>query len=1070
MKARHAHRNKRHSTPAKKKAYTPYRMRLSQALWLVPIVIVFGFGIVIGILALREMRTSKLQAAYLSHLASDIRFDLKDGPNPDLQVPAAGPYNQRLGYSYIPFFVKALESDDYTVAQQTRISTLAAFLLDKGLYPIYHAKTVTGLSLLDRFGQPLYSASYPSHVFADFHSIPPLLVDTLLYIENRELLKPSPPTHNPVIEWDRFFYAAAGRLIQNFGYGFNAGGGSTLATQIEKFRNSPGGQTGGIMDKLRQIASASLRVYLDGPDTRPDREKIVLDYLNSTPLSARPGFGEVNSIGDGLWAWFGHDLNEAIKALNLPEMNPDSLQIKASVYRETLGLILAQRRPTAYLLTDREALDNLTDATLDRLAEANVISQALRTASKEARFRFLPEPPPSPPAPFLELKAANAMRAHLLAMLGLKKLYELDRLDLVATSTLDQEPQKKLTAFLRKMGDPAFLEAIGLYGFRLLKPDNDPTKIKWSVVLYERSEDGNRLRVQADNIDGPFDMNEGVKLDLGSTAKLRTLISYLEIVGELHRRYAGLAVDDLKDLTDEAPDPLTSWAITWLASNPDATLETMLEAAMDRRYSANPHETFFTGGGAHVFANFEHKEDGRIMDLHEALRDSVNLVFVRVMRDIVNYTIGQGSQTKQELLSDPDLPARKVYLERYADREGTTFLNRFINDYANLSPNEMLEKITSRAHKGATARTILFRSLRPLAGYNEFVTYMKRHMPADLDEARLYKLYKEYPADRYNLNDRGYITGINPLELWLVGYRMTNPQASRNAILAVSKPERLETYTWLFRPTKTGAQNTRIRILLELDAFARIQQRWARLGYPFDKLVPSFATAIGSSADRPGALAELVGILLNNGVRKPMLRFEKLDFAPGTPFETVLMPAGKKAVQVLDPAIARIVREAMTEVVENGTARRLHGAYVDANGNPLPVGGKTGTGDHRFDEFGHGGHLISSRVVNRTGTIVFYIGDKFFGTVTAHVAGEEAANYKFTSALSAQMLKSLAPILQPLINGTPVPATEEAVTKPEEISPAALKNNEPEPDEGTSEDKEEPRDEETTEEEIIIRP
>lgn len=66
-----------------------------------------------------------------------------------------------------------------------------------------------------------------------------------------------------------------------------------------------------------------------------------------------------------------------------------------------------------------------------------------------------------------------------------------------------------------------------------------------------------------------------------------------------------------------------------------------------------------------------------------------------------------------------------------------------------------------------------------------------------------------------------------------------------------------------------------------------------------------------------------------------------------------------------------------------GTARRLHGAYTDAAGEPLPVGAKTGTGDHRYDEFGPGGRLISSRVVNRTGTIVFYIGDRFFGTVTA---------------------------------------------------------------------------------------
>ncbi len=65
---------------------------------------------------------------------------------------------------------------------------------------------------------------------------------------------------------------------------------------------------------------------------------------------------------------------------------------------------------------------------------------------------------------------------------------------------------------------------------------------------------------------------------------------------------------------------------------------------------------------------------------------------------------------------------------------------------------------------------------------------------------------------------------------------------------------RIESYAWLFRPQLKHAQDTRIRIMLEEDAFAHIQKRWARLGYPFDHLVPSLATAIGSSADRPGAL------------------------------------------------------------------------------------------------------------------------------------------------------------------------------------------------------------------------
>jgi len=54
--------------------------------------------------------------------------------------------------------------------------------------------------------------------------------------------------------------------------------------------------------------------------------------------------------------------------------------------------------------------------------------------------------------------------------------------------------------------------------------------------------------------------------------------------------------------------------------------------------------------------------------------------------------------------------------------------------------------------------------------------------------------------------------------------------------------------------------------------------------------------------------------------------------------------------------------------------------------------------------------------VNRTATFAFYIGDRFFGTMTAFVHGPEADNYRFTSALPAQLLKSIAPALQPLID------------------------------------------------------
>ena len=79
-------------------------------------------------------------------------------------------------------------------------------------------------------------------------------------------------------------------------------------------------------------------------------------------------------------------------------------------------------------------------------------------------------------------------------------------------------------------------------------------------------------------------------------------------------------------------------------------------------------------------------------------------------------------------------------------------------------------------------------------------------------------------------------------------------------------------------------QGERILTLLEIDAIHQIHQAWGALGYPFDSLVPSYATAIGVSGDTPQALASLAGILVNQGVRYPVVRIEQLHFAQATPF------------------------------------------------------------------------------------------------------------------------------------------------------------------------------------------
>jgi membrane peptidoglycan carboxypeptidase len=201
-----------------------------------------------------------------------------------------------------------------------------------------------------------------------------------------------------------------------------------------------------------------------------------------------------------------------------------------------------------------------------------------------------------------------------------------------------------------------------------------------------------------------------------------------------------------------------------------------------------------------------------------------------------------------------------------------------------------------------------------------------------------------------------------------------------------------------------------------MDAFLEIHKAWQRLGYPFDSLVPSYATAIGSSADRPEALAQLVGILVNHGYRMPMVRIEEIQAADQTPYEVTFSKKRLGGERVLSSEIATAAKALLFDIVEKGTAIRGNGSFLKADGTEIPLGGKTGTGDHRYEIYGKGGVLLGSKIMNRTATFTFIIGDRYFGTITAFVPGPDAAQYGFTSSFPVAILKALAPNLMPLLD------------------------------------------------------
>jgi membrane peptidoglycan carboxypeptidase len=974
------------------------RRRLKRWLtWTLAVFIVF-------LCAFIEFQTSALQSWIFTSTNERVFFNLADGPSNEIAFPRPAPFDDRRGYSKLSVFQTRLQAQKYHVVKQARQSETMRTLFERGISPPYPEWPAAGLEIHGAGGASLFRYGQSEFLFDKAEAIPPLLVRTLLFLENRDLDNPATPWQNPVIEWDRTLKAAMLYVGAKLNLPVPVQGGSTLAVQIEKFRHSPHGRTETPVEKLRQIIGASLKAYREGPNTRGWRERIIIDYLNTVPLAAAPGYGEIHGLGEGLHAWFGINLRDAVAALN----SAGQSTAKIRVFKHILTLLISVRAPSEYLVDQRESLEEKVDQFTRLMARAGIIDWEFAAELQETPIRFLPTAPLVPQPSSSKNKAANAVRTNMMEALGVGNLYDLNRLHLQVGSTFDVPLQEQVTEFLHRLADPKYVAANGLNGERLLE-NADPAKVIYSFLLVEATASGNLIRVQADNFAAPFDFNKSVKLELGSTAKLRTITHYFEVMADLHRELSGLDVKQLAQQGQAARDPLTRWAVETLQNDKNIALQPFLDAAMARRYSASPYEDFFTGGGVHRFENFDKDDNNRVFSLQEAFRNSTNLVFIRLMRDLVSYHRARLPYSASDVLANPANAERRKMLEEIAEEESRQPLRRAYQNYAKQTPDEILRRVLG---KGNTERrlTILFFAWRIGSTIPELQGWLAKNDVA-LSEAEIGRLFRAYHNPRLTLADHAYLLSIHPLDLWCAGELRKQPDLTWEKLYAASAEARRIGSSWLLESRNRRAQDLRLRIRMERDAFNRMAPYWQRLGFPFKTMVPTYATAIGSSSDRPLALAELVGILVNDGVRRPSVSLTDVHFAEGTPYETILERLPEAGQQVLAPEVARTVRAAMATVVEQGTARRLNGVFKTADGKVLTVGGKTGSGDNRFETFSRSGAVVTSRATNRTATFVFYIGERYFGVITAYVQGREADNYRFTSGLPVSLLKLMAPTL-----------------------------------------------------------
>lgn len=1034
-----------------------------------------------GLVGYLEVETSFLSSQYLTQLAAGrIGTQTKTTVLCDNFAAAAGPFDERRGYAAAPDFCKALTGLGWKQVSKD-VSWQDRAVMGVPLYPIYPEKLQAGMALYDANGILMDQFRDPLHVYAAFEDIPPEFVHSLLFVENKNLLGDHAATLNPAIEWPRLLRATVGHVT---GMGDGAGA-STLATQLEKFKHSPDGLTRNARQKFQQMLTASTRPYEHGPDTQARSRAIALEYINGMPLSSVSTGEEIHGLADGLDRWMGEGFEDANALMRKPEKDLSDAEMarKGEIYRKALSLIMSVTMPSAFLneksmvvsedaggkkIKGREALDLRVRKYLPLLRDAGIISPRLYEATVAAKVEFTPASSHLRTRDSIPHKSVNLLRSQLAQMMKISGgLYSLDRIDGAAYSTLDSTVSGKVLDFLNYAKTPEGAQELGIIGAKLLPSPDSAARVNYAFTLYEITENGNVLRVEEDTSPEAMNLNRHVKAGFGSTAKARTYADYLEVVAIFHDRYNGKTPEELKAVRIDGKNNLARWALEYLADpETDKSLMAMQRASLQRVYSANPGEMFFTGGGLHPpFSNFDPKDNHRSFTVSEALYDSVNLPFIRIMRDIVQATMFLDMQIDEAFFTDPDNKQRREYLEKFVHAEGTQFLWRAWKKQSDKTPEELLSLLAEQTSRSPDKLAVIYRSLKPDESFENFRAFILRECKdcardsgADEKQDRaLRKKYDDYAPGKFDINDRGYLARpVHPLELWLGEYKIAAHNAAirelhqtysamspaalaavkvdpkdtltRWAVDFLSNPEiadkslpamlhaaqavkmtdggwqkavdasaevRLLSYKWLLDSNKIEAQNTRLHTILEQEAFTHIRDRWAKFGFPFEKMVPALDSALGVSSDKPEALATFIGIVQNGGKLVDNHAFTDIKLAENTPYWKHYQPPAAQSRQVMRPETAALVREGMLGVVEFGTGQRLKGVVKLSDGTVLQTGGKTGTDNQDY--------AVNPK---RTMTFINFIGTRHFAVISA-IMHDPKPNEKPTSGLVTQLMKEM---------------------------------------------------------------
>jgi hypothetical protein len=121
-------------------------------------------------------------------------YRIREGRNYVGVLSPGGPYDRGLGYASLPSLSQRLQETNFPVEKMAWPSEPMRAWCALGLFPPYREKSQAGLKILDRHGKIFFCETYPRRIFNSFSEVPRIIVDMLLFIENRKLLDPGRPS------------------------------------------------------------------------------------------------------------------------------------------------------------------------------------------------------------------------------------------------------------------------------------------------------------------------------------------------------------------------------------------------------------------------------------------------------------------------------------------------------------------------------------------------------------------------------------------------------------------------------------------------------------------------------------------------------------------------------------------------------------------------------------------------------------------------------------------------------------------------------------------------------------